>query len=294
MKFVRDSEKTKGERKMNRSKKRILAFVLAVIMSFGCAAGLMPVNAVAAQQEEEAKATLLFCSDLQTATDIPPYENLSSVPESLTSVMKNISKTVYNAGFTQIDSVLMAGDYSSFIDQWNYDADPTIGIEVFKNIIRNQWNDMDDFLFIQGNHDLTDYPYDEGANEYDEYIVYCVNGTYNSEEMGGFPWRQGNEAEREDMVKLAAEKMEEYLEARIEDGENRPVFIMVHLPLHFSGRTSSLYDAGDNMFSAYMFDVINSAAEDLDIVYMFGHNHSKGWTAIWAEAVSLKNRETAS
>ena len=47
--------------------------------------------------------------------------------------------------------------------------------------------------------------------------------------------------------------------------------------LHFSGRASSLYGNGDNLYSSYLFDVINTAAEDLDIVYLYGHNHSKGW-----------------
>ena len=29
-------------------------------------------------------------------------------------------------------------------------------------------------------------------NEYEDYIVYCINTTYNSSEMGGFPWMQGS------------------------------------------------------------------------------------------------------
>ena len=266
---------------MNQGKKRGLALLLAGIMMFASAVGSMPVSAVAAQKtaEEEAKATLLFCSDFQTPEDVDAYENLSDVPEELTASLTNISKTVYDEGYTQIDSVLMAGDYSSFVEQWNYDADPTIAISAFEGILQNQWRNLDDILMIQGNHDSEAYPYDEGAHEYEDYIVYCINGTYHSAEMGGFPWNQGNAAEKEDFVKLAAMNLEAYFEECIQRGENRPVFIMVHLPLHFTGRTSSLYDygAGDNMFASYLFEVINSAAEDMDIVYLFGHNHSKGW-----------------
>ena len=266
---------------MNRGKKRGLALLLAGIMMFASAVGSMPVSAVAAQQtaEEEAKATLLFCSDFQTPEDVYAYENISDVPEELTAALANISKTVYDEGYTDIDSVLMAGDYSSFYELWNYDADPTIAISAFTGVLQNQWTDLDDILLIQGNHDSADFPYDEGANEYEEYIVYCINGTYHSDEMGGFPWNQGNAAEKEAYVQFAAMNLEAYFEACIQRGENRPIFIMVHLPLHFTGRTSSIYDygAGDNMFASYLFDVINSAAEDLDIVYLFGHNHSKGW-----------------
>lgn len=53
------------------------------------------------------------------------------------------------------------------------------------SIIQDQWRNTNDFLYIQGNHDDVSYPYDEGANEYEDYIVYCVNGNYNDFEMGG-------------------------------------------------------------------------------------------------------------
>ena len=175
---------------MNRGKKRGLALLLAGIMMFASAVGIMPLSAVAAQKtaEEEAKATLLFCSDFQTLEDVYAYENISDVPEELTASLRNISKTVYDEGYTDIDSVLMAGDYSSFYELWNYNADPTIAIYAFKGILQNQWTGLDDLLMIQGNHDSADFPYDEGANEYEEYIVYCINGNYHSDEMGGFPW----------------------------------------------------------------------------------------------------------
>ena len=226
--------------------------------------------------EGDAKATLLFCSDFQTGTEVSPYQSVSDVPESLTSGMTNISKAIYDDGVTKIDRVLAVGDYTAYTGRYNYDADATIGIQAFKNIIQNRWTDTDQFLFIQGNHDQANYPFDEGANEYEDYIVYCINTTYNSSEMGGFPWMQGSTGS-EAQVKKAAQKLGDYLEGCITAGETRPIFIMVHLPLHFSGRTSSLYGNGDNLYSSYLFDVINTAAEDLDIVYLYGHNHSKGW-----------------
>ena len=176
--------------------------------------------------EGDAKATLLFCSDFQTGTEVSPYQSVSDVPESLTSVMTNISKAIYDDGVTKIDRVLAVGDYTAYTGRYNYDADATIGIQAFKNIIQNRW---------------------QGST--------------------------GSEAQ----VKKAAQKLGDYLEGCITAGETRPIFIMVHLPLHFSGRTSSLYGNGDNLYSSYLFDVINTAAEDLDIVYLYGHNHSKGW-----------------
>ena len=106
---------------MNRGKKRGLALLLAGIMTIASAFGGMSVSAAAQQTaEEEAKATLLFCSDFQSPEDVDAYENISDVLEELTASLSNISKTVYDEGYTDIDSVLMAGDYSSFYELWNY------------------------------------------------------------------------------------------------------------------------------------------------------------------------------
>ncbi len=99
--------------------------------------------------EGDAKATLLFCSDFQTGTEVSPYQSVSDVPESLTSVMTNISKAIYDDGVTKIDRVLAVGDYTAYTGRYNYDADATIGIQAFKNIIQNRWTDTDQFLFIQ-------------------------------------------------------------------------------------------------------------------------------------------------
>ena len=50
----------------------------------------------------------------------------------------------------------------------------------------------------------------------------------------------------------------------------RPVLVMTHLPLHHSSRV--LYT--DNKYASYIFNVLNTAAETLDIVFLFGHQHS--------------------
>lgn len=226
---------------------------------------------------ENALATLLFCSDFQTGSEMAPYKDVSDVPESLTSIIEKISHKIYKAGLKKIDNVLVAGDYSAFNGQYNYDADPKIGIQVLKNTIQKQWKDAQEFLFVQGNHDKPSYSFSEGANEYKDYIVYCINATYNSSQMGGFPWMQGNNSKSEAMVKMAAEKLEQYLNNCRKNKDMRPIIILTHLPLHFSGRTSSLYGNGDNLYASYLFDVINAAAEYLNMVYVYGHNHSKGW-----------------
>ena len=72
-------------------------------------------------------------------------------------------------------------------------------------------------------------------------------------------------------------EMKECFDYLISKGETRPVIIAGHVPLHFTARTSSRHNTGDNMYASYIFDVVNEAGNSLDIVYLFGHNHSKGW-----------------
>ena len=78
-------------------------------------------------------------------------------------------------------------------------------------------------------------------------------------------------------VRRSSAEMKECLDGLIAKGETRPVFIAGHVPLHFTARTSSRHNTGDNLYSSLIFDVVNEAAKSLDIVYLFGHNHSKGW-----------------
>ena len=75
----------------------------------------------------------------------------------------------------------------------------------------------------------------------------------------------------------SSEDMKACFDSLIEEGETRPVIIAGHVPLHFTARTSSRHTTGDNLYSSLVFDVVNEAAKELDIIYLFGHDHSKGW-----------------
>ena len=86
-----------------------------------------------------------------------------------------------------------------------------------------------------------------------------------------------------DILRVAREDGKD-IDELIASRDKRPVFIATHVPLHFSGRTSSLHTTGDNMYSSVLFDVINEAGKDLDIFFTFGHNHSKGWDCYLGES----------
>ena len=92
-----------------------------------------------------------------------------------------------------------------------------------------------------------------------------------------FPWCQGTEDGSKEKVEAAAESLKKTLDELRAKGETRPLIIAGHVPLHFTARTSSKHTTGDNLYSSLIFDAVNEAGEDLDIIYLFGHDHSKGW-----------------
>lgn len=227
--------------------------------------------------EADALSTVLFLSDFQTGNEVAPYQSAADVPEALRSVIRGIGQKMVHAGFQEIDSALLCGDYSAFNGQYNYDASPVYGLEALSAELQALWPQLASIIKIQGNHDLTNYPYDSGPVEFDNYVVYAINTMYNSAQEGSFPWYQQASASNKAAVQRLADRLEAYLAGMRQNNDHRPVIIMCHVPLHFSGRSSSLYGSGDNMNAGLVFDVINEAAKDQDIVFLFGHNHSNGW-----------------
>lgn len=226
-------------------------------------------SAEAAEQTEEAsetapRAVLLFASDYQ-AGDYPlPDETFAS----LLHTVKEDGK--------QITNVIMCGDYSNVSGYSDHQIVPDVYIEEIKGLIAEGTSDVaqGDIIFVQGNHDAMSGSISEsGLHEYKDYLVYVLN-TEND-----YPWTQGDGPEKRDTVMRASRDLKECLDGLAESGETRPVFIAGHLPLHFTARTSSLHSTGDNMYSKYIFDVVNEAAESLDVIYVFGHNHSNTWDA---------------
>lgn len=227
--------------------------------------------------DQDALANVLFLSDFQTGNEVAPYTSKNDVPESLRSVFRGIGQKMTDAGFTDIDSALYCGDYSAFSGQYNYDADPTYGIEALTDEVNGIFGSDHSTVAIQGNHDLTNYPYSSGPVEFDDYVVYAINTMYQADTAGSFPWYQGSSSANKARVERLSQNLDAYLDTMQENGDRRPVIIMSHVPLHFSGRVSSLYGAGDNMNAGLLFDVINEHGADQDIVFLFGHNHSNGW-----------------
>lgn len=239
------------------------ALILALCMTSASSFAEAGIDA----EPEQPIATLMFASDYQSES-----EGVS--PQGI--LMEAASAAKKAKPGRSIDSLIMCGDYTNIKGQSNYNGDTAKAaasskeIRLFSRLVDRKTK----IHFLQGNHDAFDESFMDptGAKEYQNYILYIMN----TEDAN--PWQQGA-AGAEQTVKNAAAELEAYLNKLIDNKDGRPVIIATHVPLHFSGRTGSIYrgGVGDNMYSSYFFDVINEAAKELNIFFVFGHNHSNGW-----------------
>lgn len=157
------------------------------------------------------------------------------------------------------DYVLIGGDYSRLTGDV-----ASAGIIKIKDITADIYPEVnkDAIYCIQGNHDLLSCAYTKtGLLDMGTYLLYAINEDDFPEKEDIF----GNLA-----VKNTAKNLRSALKKLIDGDEKRPVIIMSHVPLHHSDRRSG----ADNKYSSLIFDVINNAAKTLDVVFLFGHNHS--------------------
>lgn len=209
------------------------------------------------------KASIILASDYQAEGGFnSPADTLSRVVSSAVSDGK------------KPDAAIICGDYSNDGNLHDYQLGADNTISEIKDIIREEAPlvSADNMIFVQGNHDaLTDSISESGLHEYEDYLVYVLN-TEND-----FPWRQGTVNGNMSKVKAASEAMGTCLKDLAAKGEKRPLIVAGHVPLHFTARTSYSHSTGDNLYGGMIFDVVNEAAKSLDITYIYGHNHSKGW-----------------
>ena len=254
---------------------RFLSALLCLVLMLSMLSASLFANA-----SETPIATLFFASDYQdeSGDGLTPSTTLTSILNQAKSDGKNIDHAVFCGDFSYAGS--------------NYTTNVVANINEVKGIIDTELGTGVHDTYLQGNHDLYDSGLmsPTGAYEYDDYIIYVINTQGGHNTTGGNPWNQGS-TNSKSIVQAAASDLQSYLNGRITAGDTRPIFIATHVPLHMTSRTSSLYSSGDNMYSSYLFDVINAAGSSLDIVFLYGHNHSHGWDSyIGGSSVYLKKR----
>lgn len=165
------------------------------------------------------------------------------------------------------DYVIFGGDYTSYM--LGKEASDYGRAEIL-DILSQYWPhispDNGTYIQVEGNHDPNtqiDYE-DSHLVEYDDFLVYILN-------EDDLPWDMYTESYKE-LATATASKLTACFDKLIAKGETRPVFIASHTGLHYDAAR----DDGNNQYAYIVFDAINEAAEDLDIIFMFGHNHSTG------------------
>lgn len=164
------------------------------------------------------------------------------------------------------DLFIFGGDYGCGFatDSSNYAR--TQALELISNMWSNIGPDKGNYVQVEGNHDTAEVDgfVPTGGYEYDDVIVYVLN----EDDM---PWSMYSESDKA-VCEATAKKMTEYFDSLIKAGETRPVIIASHTCLHYDAARND----GNNQYAYIVFDAINEAAKKLDIIFMFGHNHSTG------------------
>lgn len=181
-------------------------------------------------------------------------------------MVTSILAKMKDAGYTEADGFLFCGDYdySTVNNQTRTEA----GITALKNAVTGTYSTLanDRMVLVEGNHDAAAASglATSGAHDAAEYGVYVIN-------EDDYMWNNSNEA----TIQNTANALKSYLDTKAAEGFDSPIFVLSHLPLHYSMRT---YYDGDGKYANYIFDVLNEAgAAGLNIIFLYGHDHSNGW-----------------
>ena len=182
--------------------------------------------------------------------------------QTVTSILTKMQ----NADYTKADGFLFCGDYD--YDTVGSTSSTEAGITALKKAVTDTYSTLTDdrMVLVEGNHDAAGSTglAASGAHDADGYGVYVIN-------EDDYMWRNENET----TIKNTATALDAYLDAKVEAAYQKPIFVLSHLPLHYSMRTRN---DGDGKYANYIFDVLNAAgANGLNIIFLYGHDHSNGW-----------------
>ena len=252
-------------KKMKRSVSLLLVFVMVV--------GLLPMSAFEAfAAGTEDTVYVIAGSDYQGHEAADNEANTGTARGVVTNKILN---ELASCGIKP-DGVLFCGDYTRYglsSNTANNQSDVKRGIDQLKSLTTSVLGVKEsevDWVFTQGNHDrdaTTAHGLSKGgANDTEHYGVYVLHNN-------DYGWTaDGNMAGDLNAIKAEAKEMKAYFDAKIKEGYTKPIFIAAHIPLHYSYRTRMYEDAKN---ARYIFNVINEAgAAGLNIIYLFGHNHS--------------------
>ena len=236
------------------SLKRILSALLVFVMVLT----LMPVHTHA---DSTGNTTYVLAGSDFQPTDYSTTTGVNLLNEILVPI---------TADYEKFDGFLFAGDYD-----YGY-TNSTAGKTALQNAIKAKYPGITHEVYVEGNHDCASRQgvdlvangtlSPSGANDTDFYGVYVIHER-------DYMW--ASNGIKPTTIQETANKLESYLNGKRNEGYTKPIFVISHLPLHYSMRT---VNDGDGSHANYIFDVLNEAGNaGLNIIFLFGHNHSNGW-----------------
>ena len=230
--------------------KRILSLVLCLAML----AALLPAGVVAVDTAAAGDTIYVLAGgDYQEAGD---HANSAA---NVTNILAQISQK-----YTTMDGFLFVGDYDC--ETHDSATETANGIASLMDTVDNTYSNINhaNSVLVQGNHDYMDSNIDAtGGHDFDGYAAYVLN-------EDDYPNSGGSQAQ----IQTLADNLETWLNNKLGEGYEAPIFITSHLPLAFSPRTVT---QGDAKYAKLIFDVLNTAADNgLNIIFLHGHDHAYG------------------
>ena len=184
----------------------------------------------------------------------------------------SILNAMKNSGYDRADGMLFVGDYTILYDTLTL-ADTEAGIASLRTAAASVFPALDhtNVVLSSGNHEK--YPTASysasGAHEFQEYSVFVIN-------EDDFKWNMDNDegADLQAIAKNTANNLKNYLNGKISQQYDHPIFVLCHVPIHYEGKTA---EREDGIYGKYLFHVMNEAgAAGLNIFFLYGHIHSGG------------------
>ncbi len=231
------------------STKKLIAVLLGCVLLLG----MIPVFSLS----DDGVTRVLACSDFQN-----PDGNAAG--EKVVSAVVDAIKA---DGVDSVDALVACGDYD--YDLTMLPSNTAAGINALREGTKAIVPDEAQKVFSQGNHDSlvgTAGMAKSGDNdpENGKYGVFVIN-------EDDFAWMGGTR----EIVKGTSENLKAYLNEKLEQNYSAPIFVLSHLPLHYTLRSRN---TGDGRWGEYLINVLNEAGEKgLNIIFLFGHNHSNSW-----------------
>ena len=176
-----------------------------------------------------------------------------------TTILSNILFAV--KADTTPDAVALAGDYHIGVNGTTYNS-AVLNAAIDAAGIPSST----DRIFVTGNHDSSsligtgDFAKTGEAYKDDDMIIYAIN-----EE--DFPTTLTDINAYSTSI-ATVDKLDSYLDNLSDTDDDKAIFIICHVPLHF--------ERGDNPGGYYMANMLknDAVADGLDLVFVWGHNHT--------------------